>query len=896
MSVQAVCAPEPASSPAPLIPVFASKAYRAWPKHDDGGRADYVSPAVAFARRYQSDAHFAAYSVPDTTRRLSTNAVGRVDVQLRLIIFDVDAANHAGSDEWWRSERAKLFDLLEEHPDGFIYRTRGGYRVVYQLSRPIEIRDDSDRYSWWALYLAWVNYLRRRFDITADPACKDWTRLFRLPHVTRDGNVEQRDTIGDPSDIGSWDCALSSDDMRDPDKVSRKSVAPAGAYTGNYSGRGRLVEAFDKHGWLGHEIEPGKLAARCPWESTHTMGSTFDTSTVIYVADSSRGDLGTFYCSHGHCQDRTVKEVIAEFSDEEMGNPPKCGATTKHGKVCPSTELFADRRCVIHSDTSDAKQKRREHSAASANAEQSQRADGLPTAPSETTWPSPIPLPSGLPPIPLFEVDLLPEVLREWIADVADRMQAPIEYAAAGAVVALAAVIGRQCGIRPKRFDTWTVIPNLWGANIGRPGIKKSPTQTEVLKPLRWLAANAHKKHEGDLKAFEGAEKLAKQKLSVLDGEIKKTLKDELSAAGDSARLEEISKRRDVLIEQQKQCEIEAPSLRRYIVNDSSIEKLIEMLSQNPVGVLQERDEMIGWLKSYERDGHENDRAFFLEAWKGNGEYVQDRIGRGTVRVDGICVSVLGSIQPGPLSDYLVGAMRGGGGADGLISRFQLMVYPDEAPWRHVDRKPDTKALARVYETFQRLDGIDVEGAEQDRDGQKFVHFDDAGQDAFDRWQADLERRLRNPDESPVMLEHLSKYGSLMPSLALIFQLADTAYEGRVRGPVSAGAAERAAKWCTLLEAHARRIYQCVTERNKTAARLLATRISAGALLSGFTAREVCRHDWGGLTVREDVEHALDLLEDLHWLRSYTVQTGGRPKTAYEINPAIVASTRKAAA
>jgi hypothetical protein len=67
------------------------------------------------------------------------------------------------------------------------------------------------------------------------------------------------------------------------------------------------------------------------------------------------------------------------------------------------------------------------------------------------------------------------------------------------------------------------------------------------------------------------------------------------------------------------------------------------------------------------------------------------------------------------------------------------------------------------------------------------------------------------------------------------------------------------------------------------------------ALSSGFTAREVCRHDWGGLTDREDVECALEMLEDLQWLRSYTVPTGGRPKVQYEINPAIFVSARKAA-
>jgi len=70
---------------------------------------------------------------------------------------------------------------------------------------------------------------------------------------------------------------------------------------------------------------------------------------------------------------------------------------------------------------------------------------------------------------------LLPEPFKAWLSDITERIQCPPEFPAVGAIVALAGVVGRRIGIRPKRYDDWLVIPNLWGAVVGRPGIMKTP-------------------------------------------------------------------------------------------------------------------------------------------------------------------------------------------------------------------------------------------------------------------------------------------------------------------------------------------------------------------------------------------------------------------------------------
>jgi len=59
------------------------------------------------------------------------------------------------------------------------------------------------------------------------------------------------------------------------------------------------------------------------------------------------------------------------------------------------------------------------------------------------------------------------------------------------AMVGLSAIVGKKGLIMPKSQDDWTVCPNLWGLNIGRPSAMKTPAASEALKPLQRLEIKA---------------------------------------------------------------------------------------------------------------------------------------------------------------------------------------------------------------------------------------------------------------------------------------------------------------------------------------------------------------------------------------------------------------------
>ena len=196
----------------PRMPVFASKTYRAWPRYDDGGRALYQSAAIALESRYANDAHVAAYSVPAVPRRLDGGAPGHLvdgaplGVPMAFFFVDLDGPGHQAPPAW-RSEMAARVDrVLAEHPGGFFYETRGGGRLVWRRASPFVITTEVDARTWKLTYWRTLLYLSRRYGLEGDPACADWTRLYRAPHATREGggHPEQLPTVGDPGLGGAF--------------------------------------------------------------------------------------------------------------------------------------------------------------------------------------------------------------------------------------------------------------------------------------------------------------------------------------------------------------------------------------------------------------------------------------------------------------------------------------------------------------------------------------------------------------------------------------------------------------------------------------------------------------------------------------------------------------------
>jgi len=493
-------------------------------------------------------------------------------------------------------------------------------------------------------------------------------------------------------------------------------------------------------------------------------------------------------------------------------------------------------------------------------------------------WPDPRPIKADLPPAPTFEAEaLLPKVLADFVLDEADRMPCPPDYVAAALVVALGAAIGAKVALKPKRRDDWIVTPNLWGGVIGDPSAKKTPSVNTAMRFLDRLEAREcdklqeqQKFYEADLAAFEAHE-------SAVKAAMKKAASDPKGADKMAAAVNDFGTLQKP----------EEPKARRFKTQDPSLAKLGDILVHNDLGILVLRDELMGLLASWDAPGHEGDRAFFLEGWTGTSSFSIDRIARGSQRIDRLCLSVFGGIQPDVLQRYLAG-IASGYDNDGLIQRFQVLVYPEAVGWEWRDRYPVKGAREAVRDLFDRLAAFDPlqDGAAPADDFVKLPHytFDDAAQEVFIDWSHYLHRDLIANEQNPLLVQHFGKFEKLFCGLALILHLAEGNF-----GPVREESALRAAAWTEYLAGHARRVYALVETAKVGAARMLCRRIAEGKLADGFTARDVQRKGWGGIKTTADAENALGILEEHGYVvgRETDDGQGGRPTTRYVINPKV---------
>ena len=475
--------------------------------------------------------------------------------------------------------------------------------------------------------------------------------------------------------------------------------------------------------------------------------------------------------------------------------------------------------------------------------------------------------------LPIFQRRLQPVAAQfEWLLAVgqvdirisSEYASPPPEFTAVPLMVGAAATLGNQWAIAPKAKDlSWKVPPVLWGAIIGRPGTKKSPCMNKALAPLLEIETKLADAHTQRLQKYQ-SDKLLHDAL----------LKKAQNQATKTGTVPSLS------------LPPEEPQPERLITNDTTVQKLSEILRGSPRGVAVVRDELVGLLEGLEATSQEGARAFYLTAWNGTQPYRVDRVARGSFVIPRLSVCVLGGMQPGKLQNYVRQATRGGNGDDGLMQRFQLLVWPDVSPdWVDVDRTHDQQALDDVMSALTRLRDLtatDVNAKAEMFGDVAYLKFDTQAQAHYNEARKWFEVSVRSGALSPTLEAHFSKYPSMIAALALVIHLVDDGF-----GPVNLDATKKAVAWAQYLARHAKRAYGAADNSAALAGKTLADKITKGGLMSGFTVRDVKRKGWQNLVKDDDVRAALEWLVDTNWIVGEDRKGSGRPTTVYTINPKV---------
>lgn len=488
----------------------------------------------------------------------------------------------------------------------------------------------------------------------------------------------------------------------------------------------------------------------------------------------------------------------------------------------------------------------------------------------KSDWPAPdlsilqasrrpaVPMPTGLfgPALPLLEA-------------IAQGTATPLDYPAAAFLATCASLIGGKRRVRPYATSNWAEPPILWIGIVGDPSSRKSPPIDEVLEPLRAIERDGADLHKSAMHSWKEAERRAK----AVREDWEKRLGDAVKKGAATMPAMPAAAH-----------EPDEPTRRRTLVMDATPESIGAILAGNPQGTLLARDELAGWLQSFERYSP-GGREQWLEAYGGR-SFVIDRKGaKGPLAVPFNGVSVLGGIQPAKMAECLLAFPD-----DGLVARF-LWIWPDKLKFARPRQCADHSALESAYRRLEALEWG------RNGDGQPVaipLPLSASAADLFEAWQAD--NAEFDDDASGLLKSFVGKMDGALLRIALTSELARWAMSG---GPepreISLETIEAAAEWIdSYAKPMAERVYgdAALPAAERDAAMLARYIVKKG--LRAFNKRELKRspHKTALPSLRnaKAMDAALEVLEDGGLVRASGKRDGdgpGRASGDYTVNPAL---------
>jgi hypothetical protein len=459
-----------------------------------------------------------------------------------------------------------------------------------------------------------------------------------------------------------------------------------------------------------------------------------------------------------------------------------------------------------------------------------------------------------------FPVEALPGPIRSFVAQAAMAMGCDPSFVAQAALAVAAGLIGNTRVIQLKRG--WTEPCVIWSAVVGDSGTLKTPAALKAVAYLYRLQKHLLNQHrtvkanyDTALETFQARRKRARD-----------------AGSPDTA------------------APPDAPVLQRVLCSDLTIEKLAEILSDNPRGTFVVRDELAGWLGSFARykgKGGGSDLPLWLEAFRANAWVYDRKTGdRPSLFVPRAAVSITGGIQPRVLARILTGEHF----EAGLPARI-LWAMPPRAvkQWSELEIDPDTNlAYCHTLDMLLKLDFA------KDEDGELAPHVLPLDASARVAWINFYNGWAREQDavdgELAAVLSKLEAYAA---RLALVHHVVThVGLDTDDRRPVGTASIEAGITLCRWYAREAQRIYTVLAESHEQCERRPLIEL-VQARGGSITARELQQASRRYPTA-EHADAALDELVQAGlgtWEDRPASPKGGRPTRVFHLDLSTVYET-----
>ena len=216
-----------------------------------------------------------------------------------------------------------------------------------------------------------------------------------------------------------------------------------------------------------------------------------------------------------------------------------------------------------------------------------------------------------------FPIEELPNLFKRYSLEASEAIGCPICYISCALLAFAAGLIGtsRKVRLRPE----WEQFCNLWIMLVGRPASKKSPALNAISKFIDDIEKQNYKDYEREKLLYE-LEKVRYEN------------------DYNNWKIKAVS----TPPEKPKQT-----ILKTITTNNTTVEALCELLSNNSAGITIVNDELSAWLRSMNqyKGGGGSDRSDYLSMWNAQRMTV-NRKGKEPLSIDNAFLNIIGCIQP----------------------------------------------------------------------------------------------------------------------------------------------------------------------------------------------------------------------------------------------------------
>jgi hypothetical protein len=338
----------------------------------------------------------------------------------------------------------------------------------------------------------------------------------------------------------------------------------------------------------------------------------------------------------------------------------------------------------------------------------------------------------------IFPIDVFPIPIQNYIIECNKTLDSSIDYMGCAFLWMSSVIIGNSLEVQTK--IGWKENCTIWLSLVGKAGIGKTPSISHIIQPLMKL-------NNREVKNFIKQNEKYLYYISLDKEERKNT---------------EVIKK---------------PIKTQFIVNDITLEALVDLHeeSENAIGVF--KDELAGWFKDMNKYRAGSDLEFWLSSWSGKSVSLNRKTAKSSF-VEKPLIPVLGGIQPSILNIFYTEENKD----NGFIDRM-LLCYPDLVIERHNDNVMSLEMFewynSMIIEIYETVKNNLVKRNIDDEIEPQTVTFSAEANEEWKRIFNEITDIQNSPDENEYMKSMLPKQKSYIPRFALIINTIDGLFTGK---------------------------------------------------------------------------------------------------------------------